>query len=179
MQPYSVIYLPIGLTASRDLGWKCLFFFFFFFFGNAYFSNAYVLLEHTEQSWGLIKVGITWAQVSKLVDTQAMEFSNYLKSMALKKHSIFCVYRDKESPNREDKARRISMMSLCRFHLLLYLLVGSDTVNKERCPQNVRCMAISANTCCNRNECLVYETDRDTGTSGILRRIKHALRYLY
>lgn len=108
-----------------------------------------------------------------------MEFSNYLKIMALKKHSMFCVYRDKESPNREDKTSRIFMMSLCCFHLLLYLLVGSDTVNRERCPQNVRSMAINTHTCCNRDECLVYETDRDTGTSGILRHVKHALRVLY
>lgn len=99
---------------SRDLGWKCL------------FSNTYLLLlEYTEQSWGLIKVGITWAQMSKLVDTEVMGFSNFLKIVALKKLSIFLVCRDKESPKTEDKPGSLKDV------LVLFPFITSSTGRKQ------------------------------------------------
>lgn len=61
MQPNSAVYLTLGLTASQEI-WA----------GNACFSHAYLLLEHTEQSQGLIKVGIPGAQMSKLVNTRPL-----------------------------------------------------------------------------------------------------------
>lgn len=64
MQPYSAIYLPLGFTASPE-NWAA----------NACFSYAYLLpLEHTEQSQGLIKVGLTWAQMSKSLNTRPLRF---------------------------------------------------------------------------------------------------------